>query len=101
MPGSPFSPCGRRWPSEARSDERLSVVSSCISELISRVACFCVEDDEEFSGERDADDHFGFAGLLQPVVEGLEMRVVAGGEAGDEEEDGARAGAAAAHRAVA
>ena len=76
-------------------------MSSCICEFVARIACFCVEDDEELSGERDADDHFGLPGLLQPVVEGVEMRVVLGGYAGDEEEDGARSGASAAHRSVA
>jgi hypothetical protein len=76
-------------------------LSSCGGELVSRVACFCVEDDEEFAGEGDADDHFGLSGGLQPVLEGGEVRVVLGDDAGDDEEDAAGSGTAAADRAAA
>src|SRR5690242_1734436 len=94
-----FSPlAGRRC---RQADERLSEVSSCICELDARIACFCIEDDEQFAGERDADDHLFLAGLLQPLMEGSEVRIVPGDDAGNEEEDDARSCAATAHRSAA
>jgi hypothetical protein len=41
--------------------ERLSVGSSCLCESGACFAGFCIEADEEFSGEGDADDHFFFS----------------------------------------
>ena len=70
-------------------------------ELVWRDACSGVQSDEQFSGECDADDHFGFAGGLQLGTEGGEVRIVAPGDVGDAKEDGAHAGAAAAHMPVA
>ncbi len=55
--------------------ERLSEVSSCISELLARIACFGVEPDEEFAGDGDADNHFGFAGLEEFFAECCEGRI--------------------------
>src|SRR5919197_5290619 len=78
------------------SGERLSGLSSCISILSSRVACFCVEPDEEFAGQSNADDHFLFAGLEQSVSELSEAFVVSGSDGRDQEEDRTNAGAAAA-----
>ncbi len=40
------------------TNEGLSGASSCICKFYSRVACFCIEDDEEFAG-----DHLGFPAL--------------------------------------
>ena len=73
------------------------------SEIIARtrIASFCVEADEKLAGEGDADDHFFFAGGEQPVAEVGEAVIVAGGDVGDEEEDRADAGAAAADGSLA
>ena len=57
--------------------ERLSGLSSGQRKLATYVASFCVETDEEFAGQGDADDLFGFASVPQPLVERAEVRVVA------------------------
>src|SRR3982074_1461104 len=59
--------------------ERLSEESSCIGVLGTRIACFCVEADEQFVGESDADGHFVFSRGEQPVSESREGLVVFGG----------------------
>jgi len=69
-------------------------LSSCKSEFISRVARFGVETDEEFSSDRDADDHFGFSGFGELAVEGAEALIEAPDDIGDEEENRSDAGAA-------
>ena len=51
--------------------ERLSVLSSEISIGFSCFSCFGVEAGEEFMGQRDADDHFGFSFLDEALFEGL------------------------------
>src|SRR5262245_14747887 len=94
-------PQGRNERSEAGGGERLSGVSSCICELFSRIACFGVEDDEEYAGQRDADDHVGLSGVFQPLLEGGEVGIVLGDDPGDEKEDAAGSGAATAHGAAA
>src|SRR5438552_1639175 len=76
--------------------ERLSGLSSCIGVFCTRLASFCVESDEELAGQGDANDHFLFAGLEQPVAELAKAVIVAGGSGRDEEEDRADAGAATA-----
>ena len=59
---------------------------------------FCVEDDQQFSGEGNADDHLRLSGLAQPLMEGCQMRIVFCGDASDQEQDGSRPLPAAAHR---
>lgn len=71
------------------------MVSSCIGELFARIACFCIENDKEFARERHADDHFGFASLLQPFGESAQMRIVPGDVSGNDKENATRSGAAA------
>lgn len=46
------------------TNKGLSGASSCICELSFRIAYFCFEDEEEFAGMRDPDDHFCFACAL-------------------------------------
>src|SRR6478609_7289731 len=75
------------------TDERLSEVSSCICEFVTRVACFCIENDEQLAGERNADDHFLLSGSLQPLLESCQMRIIFG----NEKEDAARPCPTAAH----
>src|ERR1700730_14369612 len=87
---SPRSSRGEGW------GERLSEVSSCIGVLCTRIACFCVEADEQFVGERDSDDHFFFSSGEQSVAELCKGLVVFGGDSGDQEQDRTDAGAAAA-----
>src|SRR5450432_1898453 len=67
--------------------ERLSGLSSCIGVFGTRFASFCVESDEELAGQGNANDHFLFAGLEQPVAKLAEAAIVAGGNGRDEEED--------------
>src|SRR6202158_3027397 len=43
----------------SKSGERLSEKSSCIGVCGTRIACFCVEPDEQFARERDALSHRG------------------------------------------
>src|SRR5260221_7566702 len=84
-------PIAQQW-----GGERLSVLSSGTCNLVSSVACFCVEPDQELVGEGDADDLLGFSRLAQPFVEGGEVGVVSADEIGDDEEDRADAVASAA-----
>src|SRR6202165_1849878 len=56
---SPHPPRVARHP-PPQAGERLSEVSSCIGVLGTRIACFCVEADEQFVGESDPDDPFFF-----------------------------------------
>lgn len=71
-------------------------MSSCCGELAAFVADFCVEPDEEFSGQCDANDHFGFAGGEELVAECGETGVEPSRDVGDEEKDGSDRGAPAA-----
>ena len=80
------------------SGERLSGLSSCACKFFAGVACFCVEPDEELSGESDAHDLFEFAGFVQPAVEVGELRHISANDLGDGEEDGSDMGSSAAHR---
>src|SRR5258708_25949534 len=89
-----------RWVGEGWG-ERLSEESSCIGVLGTRIACFCVESDEQFVGQGDPDDHFGFSGGEQSVAEGGKGLVVFSGDGGDQEEDRADAGATTADRSLA
>src|SRR6202041_3902081 len=84
-----------------RPDERLSLKSSCGCEVCPGFAGSGVESDEKFAGESDAGDHFGFSGVDEFFVEVGEARVIAAGGFGDEEEDGAHAGATATDVALA
>src|SRR6202140_5902072 len=93
MPGE--SPSPQRSPREERGG-RLSEVSSCIGVLGTRIACFCVEADEQFVGESDPDDHFFFSSGEQSVAELCKGLVVFGGDSGDQEQDRTDAGGAAA-----
>src|ERR1700676_1577537 len=97
---SPLVGEGGASPSEA-TGERLSEESSCIGVLGTRIACFCVEADEQFVGESDPDDHFGFSCGEQSVAEGGKGLVVFSGDGGDQEEDRTDSGAAAADRSLA
>ena len=54
------------------------------------------QSDEEFMGQRDADDLLGLSGLVQPSVEGCEVGLVPADDFGDDEEHGPDAGASAA-----
>src|SRR6202035_5592328 len=74
-------------PSPASGRERLSEVSSCIGVLGTRIACFCVEADEQFVGESNPDDHFFFSSGEQSVAELCKGLVVFGGDSGDQEQD--------------
>src|SRR3954451_16098324 len=96
---APLAGRGRR--ALRAAGERLSGLSSCIGVLGTRVACFCVEADEEFSGERDTNDHFFLSGCEQPVTEVSQAFVVASSGGGDQEQDRADTGAAAADRPLA
>src|SRR5689334_9107915 len=73
--------------------ERLSRLSSCKGVCSTRVACFCVEADEKFAGERNADNHLFLSGRQELVAEFGKAFVVACSGAGDEEEDRADTGA--------
>ena len=75
-------------------------MSSCIGVFGTRIASFCVESDEELASQGNANDHFLFAGLEQPVAELSEAFVVSRGNDRDEEEDGTHASAAAAGGAL-
>src|SRR5690349_13691358 len=87
-----LAPAGRgRGPAGGWEGERLSGLSSCIGEISARIASFGVEDDEQLSGEGDADDLQWFSGLAELGAEGGEDRLVAADEFGDDEEDLARA----------
>src|SRR5258705_10218000 len=77
-------------------DERLSEESSCIGIGSTRIACFCVEADEQFVGQGDADDHFGFSCGEQSVAEICQGFVVVGSDPGDQKKDGTDTGAPAA-----
>lgn len=68
-------------------DQRLSGLSSCKFEFLSRVSCFCVENNKQFSRKSNADDHFGLSGVLQPLLEVSDVWIVSGGDLGNEEED--------------
>src|SRR5438034_137330 len=81
--------------------ERLSGLSKCIWHLSTRITSFCVEAYEEFSGESDADDHFGFSLIEQALAEVGEGWIVPAGEVCDEEEDGADGVSAAADGSLA
>src|SRR5882672_8890174 len=87
--------------SRARSGERLSEESSCIGVLGTRIACFCVEADEQLVGQGDPDDHFGFSCGEQSVAESGKGVVVFGGDGCDQEEDRTDSGTAAADRSLA
>src|SRR5581483_10610110 len=93
----------RLLPLPLREDwgERLSCLSSCIGELGTRIACFCIEANEQFAGERDADDHFFLSGGAQAVAEVTEAVIIARGNVSDEEQDRAHGAASAADRALA
>src|SRR5258707_596384 len=96
-PRTPLPLRERKGPiASAMGGERLSVLSSGTCNLVSSVACFCVEPDQELVGEGDADDLLGFSRLAQPFVEGGEVGVVSADEIGDDEEDRADAVASAA-----
>lgn len=58
-------------------------------------------ENEEFSGARDADDHFGFALCKRTVAQVGEAWVEPAGDIGDEVEDRAEAGSTAANAAPA
>src|SRR5690606_10577579 len=60
-----------------------------------------VEDDEELSGCGDDGDELWLAVVDEPVAEGLEGGVVAGGREGAHEQGGAHLGSAAADEAPA
>jgi hypothetical protein len=62
-------------------------VSSCIGVCGTRIACFCVEADEQFVGQSDPDDHFFFSFGEQSVAEICKGRVVFCGDSGDQEQD--------------
>lgn len=64
--------------------------------MVACFACFCVEADEEFACEGDPHDHLFRALGEEPVAKGGEVVVVFSGDVGDEEEDGADRGPAAA-----
>src|SRR5260370_42361512 len=81
--------------------ERLSEESSCIGVSGTRIACFCVEADEQFVGQSNPDGHFVFAGGEQSVAEFCKGLVVFGGDSGDQEQDRTNAGTSAANRAFA
>src|ERR1700731_1574162 len=72
-------PWGEGW------GERLSGESSCIGVLGTRIACFCVEANEQFASQCNADDHFFFSCGEQPGTEVAEAFVVARGDGRDEE----------------
>src|SRR5258708_1448365 len=81
--------------------ERLSEESSCIGVLGTRIACFCVEADEQFMGESNPDGHFVFSCGEQSFSESRKGLVVLSGGPGDQEKDRSDAGAAAADRSFA
>src|SRR6266851_8234282 len=93
--------CGERSDRSCDPGERLSEESSCIGIGGTRIACFCVEADEQFVGQGDPDDHFGFSCGEQSVAESGKGVVVFSGDGGDQEEDRTDAGAAAADRSLA
>src|SRR5260370_36521789 len=70
-----------------RRSERLSEESSCIDIGGTRIACFCVELDEQFVGQSDPDDHFVFSCGEQSVAEICKGLVVGSGDLGDQEKD--------------
>src|ERR1700682_2594625 len=77
----------RQRSSAVRCDpsERLSGESSCIGVLCTRIACFCVEANEQFASQCNTDDHFFFSCGEQPGAEVAGAFVVARGGGGDEE----------------
>ncbi len=79
-----------------RPGERLAEESNCIGVLGTRIACFCVEADEQFVGQGDPDRHFVFSCGEQSFLEGCKRLVVLGGDPGDQEENRTDAGATAA-----
>ena len=81
--------------------ERLSGLSSCESILGSRVTCFGIESNEEFSGECDTHDHFLFASGGESSMKVCEAGVVSAGDVGDQEQDRSDTGAATADVPVA
>src|ERR1700682_602273 len=93
------SPLGRGR--RAAPGERLSEKSSCIGVCGTRIACFCVEPDEQFARERDADHHFFFSFGAQSVAGRAEALVEARGGSGNEEQDRTNAGTSAANRPLA
>src|SRR5512134_1077146 len=60
-----------------------------------------VEDGEQLAGGRDKRNELGLAGLDEPVAEGPELGVVAGGDQGADEKSGTHRGAATANEALA
>src|ERR1700733_4014028 len=84
-----------------RAGERLSGESSCISVCGTRIACFCVEADEQFTRERNADDHFFLSFGNEPGAKIGEALVVARGDLSDQKQDRAHAAASAANRPLA
>src|SRR5260370_27673639 len=96
----PLSPCGRGCLrcEASRAGERLSEESSCIGVLGTRIACFCVEADEQFMGESNPDGHFVFSCGEQSFSESRKGLVVLSGGPGDQEKDRSDAGAAPAAR---
>src|SRR5947208_613472 len=91
----------QRTPSPRWRGERLSGLSSGMSELTPDVAGFGVEADEKFAGERHADNHFWLTGGGEPAVELAKIGIVPAHDLGHDVQDGADAGAAAAHSAFA
>jgi len=67
--------------------ERLSGLSSCKGIFFSRLACFCVEADEEFACQRDPRHHLGLAGIDQLAMEVRQAFVEAAGDTCDQEQD--------------
>lgn len=76
----------RRCERGGRRDKRLSGSSSSIRKVEACVANFCVQPDEEFSGQGNANNHFRFALSNEPVAEAGEIRVIFPGDVNDEEE---------------
>src|SRR5258708_33425725 len=81
--------------------ERLSEESSCIGVLGTRIACFCVEADEQFMGESNPDGHFVFSCGEQSFSESRKGLVVLSGGPRDHGKERSDAGAAAAGRSFA
>jgi len=83
-----------------RARERLSGLSSGMCEFISHVTGLRVQPYDELAGERGADQLLGFAGRAQLLMASLEVGIVFSHDFDDDEEDGAHALAATAHRSL-
>jgi hypothetical protein len=86
------------WPPGDQARERLSGLSSVLCEFISYITGLCVQPDQELAGECGADKLLRFAGRAQLLMAGLEVGIVFSHDFNDDEEDGAHALAATAHR---